>query len=183
MTLLRTLSYAALLAFTGLATASCVSEPDYSETPEIAFKKIVVNRIIRPTGAFDTVAVTVSFKDGDGDLGLNNDEISFPYSQIDQNGQPNKYYNNYFFTPQVRNSDNTYTDLPLGNFNYNSRYPRLEPESQGSRKAPLKGELTFGQNFFQGSFAPGAVVRFKVQIVDRALHESNEIVTDPITIR
>ena len=183
MTILRTLSYTALLVFTGLGAASCLNTPDYSDTPEINFSKIETERIVKREGVYDTISITISFKDGDGDLGLNNEDTDPPFNELDANGLPNKYYNNYFITPQIRDDNGNFTDLDLGGFNYNSRYPRLSPDTQGDRKAPLRGDLTFGLIFGQGSFAPNTAVRFKVYIADRALHESNEITTSPIIIQ
>lgn len=184
MSPLRTLSFCAALALMGLGISSCLTEPSYSDTPEIEFKSIKKTFLNTAGGAYDTVVVTVSFKDGDGDLGLNNDETTFPYSETDASGQPNRFYNNYFFTPQIRNTGtNQFEDLQLGSFNYNSRYPRLAPASQENRKAPLKGDLSFGQRIFASQLIPsGSVIRFKVSIVDRALNESNVVTTEPITI-
>lgn len=114
MIILRTLSYVALVVFFGLGIASCVSPPDYPDTPEISFKKIESTRIVKQTGSYDTVSVTISFKDGDGDLGLDDSDTGFPFSRLDQNGQLNKYYNNYFMTMQVQETNGNYVDLPLG---------------------------------------------------------------------
>ncbi|MBX0290253.1 hypothetical protein K3G63_07375 [Hymenobacter sp. HSC-4F20] len=193
MTILRTLCCVALFGFTGAGAVSCISPPDYSDTPEIEFKNIYTQRFDRAIGTYDSVAVTVAFKDGDGDLGLNNGETSPPFNEFNIVGRdtiPNKYYNNYFMSLQVQETDGTYSDLPLTGLNFNSRYPLLTPESQGDRKAPLKGDLTLGLKIFQGSiqsFRPDLPmplsVRFKVYIVDRALHESNTVLTSPITIR
>lgn len=193
MTILRTLSYAALLALVGAGAASCISPPDYSETPEISFKSLTSEpfdslRNGNFVGSYNRVIVTISFKDGDGDLGLANEDVNPPYAPNNPNGTPNKYYNNYFFTIQERTGPNgTFSDfvLPDPRLNYNSRYPRLEPESQGDRKQPLKGDLSFKQAFGTGSppFVKGNTIRFRVYIVDRALHESNEVFTDPLTIQ
>lgn len=193
MTILRTLCYVALLALLGTGAVSCINPPDYSDTPEIDFNNVYTQRFDRDRGVYDSVAVTISFKDGDGDLGLNNPDTLAPYNQYNGVGKQktsNKYYNNYFLSFQVRESDGSYSDLPLTGLNFNSRYPRLTPEAQGDRKAPLKGDLTLGFNIFQGSiqsFRPDLPsplsVRFKIYIVDRALHESNTVLTSPITIR
>lgn len=193
MTILRTLSYAALLALMGVGVASCISPPDYSDTPEISFKSITsvpfdsVNERGSPAGSYNRVTVTISFKDGDGDLGLANEDINPPYAATNPNGTPNKYYNNYFFAIQERNGDGTFSDfvLPNPDLNYNSRYPRLEPDTQGDRKQPLKGDLSFKQAFGTGSppFVKGRTIRFRISIADRALHESNEIFTAPLTIQ
>ncbi|SNC65948.1 hypothetical protein SAMN06265337_1445 [Hymenobacter gelipurpurascens] len=181
MTISRTLGFGALLLLASIGISSCLSPPDYPDTPEISFKNIQKTRVDTITGLFDRVVVTVSFKDGDGDLGLDNGDTSPPYNELDPITQlPNRYYNNYFFQPQIQNGSGQFEDYNLS-FSYNARYPRLSPTNQGDRKEPLKGDLNFKQQFFQGTFPRNSVVRFKVKIVDRALHESNEITTEPVT--
>jgi hypothetical protein len=178
--MIRTLLLLAFTGLLGLSVSSCINPPEYPKEPSISFNSIKAQRVNLITGIYDTITVTVDFKDGDGDLGLSNDETQPPYQELNSDGTRNKYYNNYFFTPQVRQTNGSFVDLPLpSNFNYNSRFPRLAPNE---KEAPLKGDLSFGQKFFLGSFPSGSVVRFKVKIVDRALNESNEIVTDQITI-
>jgi hypothetical protein len=181
MAISRTLCFGALL-LAGAGITSCLSPPDYPDTPEIGFKSIQQRRVDTLTGVFDRVIVTVSFKDGDGDLGLGIEDINPPFNEIDPiTKQPNRYYNNYFFQPQIQRNPGQFEDYNLA-FSYNGRYPRLSPSDQGGRKEPLKGDLNFKVDFFQGTFPPKSVVRFKVRIADRALHESNEVTTDPITL-
>ena len=178
MLTIRTLCLGASLVATGAAVSSCLSPPEYPVTPEITFKSIEPNRVATITGTYDTVTVTVSFRDGDGDLGLNNDETDPPFNSTNADGTSNLYYNNYFFQPQIL-KDGEFIDYKLA-FSYDSRFPRLPPDD---RDGPKRGTLSFGQRFFLGTFPSGSQVRFKVKIVDRALHESNEITTEPITIK
>jgi hypothetical protein len=182
MTPFRTLLIGAFFALTGAAVTSCIEPPNYPDEPSIEFKSITAQRIDEVTGTFDTITVSVTFQDGNGDLGLSSDEKNPPYSDRDSQGNINKFKDNYFFEPQIYNeSTKTFEPivLPDPTFNYNSRYPRLAPDN---RSAPLKGTLSFGQKFFAGTFPPGATVRFQVSIADRALHVSNKVTTDPIII-
>jgi hypothetical protein len=169
---------AMLMLFVGLAVSSCITAPEYSDTPEISFKSITKQRFVTDDGTFDSVKVTISFRDGDGDLGLDNADTNPPYQQYEADGKTeNRFYNNYFLQPQVRQADDSYQNYNVG-FGYNSRYPYL---NTSGRSEPLKGDLTFSQRFFKGTFgSPGKIVRFQVSIVDRALHESNTVITDPI---
>ena len=172
----RVLGLATLALLASLTVSSCLTPPDYSDTPEIDFKSIQIKRVTDATGTYDTVTVTVSFRDGDGDLGLSNDETNPPYQYDNGN---NRYNNNYFFEPQILNPQTGIFNPVTINYGYDSRYPRL---TQSERKEPLRGELSFGLKFSVGStFARGSTVRFKVSIADRALHESNTVLTDPVT--
>ncbi|QIL77740.1 hypothetical protein [Hymenobacter sp. HDW8] len=183
MNLLRTLRMGALLLLTGLTVSSCLEPPEYPETPTIDFERITSQRISDASGTYDKVTITVSFRDGDGDLGLNEADKTddSPWARI-KNGLPNPYYNNYYLTPSIRNAQGDFVELELPDpsFNYNSTYPPLATDD---REAPLRGELNFTYDFYVGSpFTPGQTVRFNVSIFDRALNQSNTVTTDPITI-
>lgn len=174
----------ALLLLTGLTVSSCLEPPDYSDTPSIDFESISSERISDANGVFDRVTIIVSYRDGDGDLGVDNDEktADSPWARLKPDGTLNPFHNNYYFTPFLRNAQNEFVELALPdpNFNYNSTYPRLVGDD---RKAPLRGDLKFSYDFFQGNpFRRGQVVRFNVSIFDRALNQSNTVTTDPITI-
>ena len=59
--------------------ASCADPPQYSNVPEIIFDNIIFRDIADPS-AVDSLIVTVRFKDGDGNLGLDASELSAPYN-------------------------------------------------------------------------------------------------------
>ena len=181
---IRTLCLGALLVATGAAVSSCLSPPEYPVTPEITFKSITSKRSVSTIATIDSVQVTVKFQDGDGDLGLSNADTIPPFRYKNPDGSPNRYYNNYFFQPQIQKSNGEYQDTTINSFiSYNSRFPRLPPDD---RTGPKRGTLTFTQSFAAGTFSRfGRVVsiKFRVKIVDRALHESNEVETEPITIK
>jgi len=175
-TLFRVLGLSLLVALASLAVSSCINPPDYPDTPSIEFKTITKERFRTDGGLIDSVKVTVSFKDGDGDLGLSNQDTNPPYDY--GNGQ-NRYYNNYFIQPQIQQTDGTFKNYDVGTGGYDSRYPVL---NTSGRSEPLKGDLTLNLVFSAGlPFRAGTVVRFQVNIVDRALNESNVITTEPIT--
>ncbi|MBW3131182.1 hypothetical protein [Hymenobacter profundi] len=180
MLTIRTLVLGASFLLAGAGVSSCLTAPDYPDTPSIEFENIRSERVVADIGNYDTVTVTVSFRDGDGDLGLDNSETNAPYNLNDASGQPNKFYNNYFFQPQILR-DGTFVDFNFtGSFRYDSRFPRIPPID---RNEPKRGNLSFGLQIFQGTFPAGSQVRFKVSIADRALNVSNEVITDPITIQ
>jgi hypothetical protein len=191
MAMSRTLRFSLLFALLCTAAASCISPPDYSDTPRIKFKKLEAVRITSPTGIFDSDTITVSFEDGNGDLGLSSEDTMEPYNEVIDpltKRNTNLNYFNYYIQPQVkRPGDQQFVDFvnapPLGFVGeYNSRYPRLGPDSD--KEAPLKGDLRFNIKLFLGSpFNTGDQVRFKVSIKDRALNQSNEIITDSYTVQ
>lgn len=67
-----------IFLFLAVLLGSCFDEPEYSIIPEIELETVEfvpVGDISDP----DSLNLFIKFKDGDGDLGLNNDEIDFPY--------------------------------------------------------------------------------------------------------
>lgn len=183
MNLLRPL---AGLLLTGLASAlsGCLSAPSYPVEPSIDFKEMTVNRYYPPNrqAPVDTFKITLSFKDGDGDLGVTDAEITqLPYSQlnpdktVNQNQQFNYYLRLFRRVPLSQRFEEVY---PKEYFGY---YPTLY---QGEYKAsPLKGDLVFRQLLTLGSpVNAGDEVQFTVSIKDRALHESNPITTSTYVI-
>jgi hypothetical protein len=175
----RTLLRSALLLSAG-AVGSCISPPDFPSTPSIEFKELKVNRVDDGvTTAFDHVVLTVTFKDGEGDLGLNESDktADSPYAKT-INGLPNRNYYNYFLTPFVETSPGVFEPVKFVNslVTYNSTYPPLDPA--GSKSAPLKGDLSFTTDVLVDTDTPiksGQNIRFELTIMDRALHESNKI--------
>ena len=199
MNLLRTLGSAALIGLSGaLGLSSCLNKPDYANTPEIEFKEVKVTRILPSGGNVgrDTLEFVLSFKDGDGDLGLDEIDLkSAPYNTTTGGHNNNGYGLNYFIQPYkkvVVNGVTSYklftTPAPFGKIGeYDSRYPRLN--GPDGRAAPLTGTLRYklplsldGNASFPGVFNPGDVFRFEISILDRALHQSNVITTSDVTL-
>jgi len=184
----RTLRAGLLSLLVGsLAVSSCIDRPDFPDTPEIQFKNLQVQRVDTTIGVFDRVTITISFKDGDGDLGLSPDDTMPPYQEFIPPGTTNRNpnYYNYFIQPQ-RKEGGVFVDVvnppPFGFVGeYNSRFPRLEPNSE--KAAPLQGDLRFRIRFDLGApFQPGDEVRFLVSIKDRALNQSNAITTSSFIV-
>lgn len=74
-----------LFLLVGLVAGACFTPPEYPIQPQIEFESIVYREY--GTGFdsnYDSVILTLKFKDGDGDLGLDPSEIAAPYN--------NKFY-------------------------------------------------------------------------------------------
>ncbi|MCC2545320.1 hypothetical protein LJY25_02600 [Hymenobacter sp. BT175] len=185
MTIIRTFRLALLAALTGLTATSCLTPPEYPTTPSIEFSSVRIKRHFNPgppvSNRADSVFVTISFQDGNGDLGLSNADTVPPYRYKNRDGSINRNYFNYYIQPFVKQGG-TYVPVVSGSVGeYNGRFPRLT--NVDTKEGPLKGTLTFRQNYRLGSpFQPGQEVLFEVSIVDRALNESNKIRTTPIII-
>ncbi|MCC3155292.1 hypothetical protein Q3A66_19655 [Hymenobacter sp. BT770] len=190
MNLFRTLSGALLVGLTGAGLNSCINAPDYPIVPEIEFKDLQVGKY-RPGGgqlAFDTLKFALNFKDGDGDLGLSDDDIKNAPFNAKTGGHNNRGYSfNYFIQPFVKNASGNFVQFvnapPFGFVGeYDGRYLRLD--GADAKPAPLRGVLRYKLPLaLDGTaFSPGQVFRFEISIMDRALHESNKITTSEVKL-
>jgi hypothetical protein len=148
--------------------SSCMKKEVYPEIPEIAFQSFVT--------VFDTGKVakkgylTISFKDGDGDIGLRPEEKQPPY---DTGG--NYYYN--FVIDYWEKQNGTFVKLDLL-IPFSARIPYLTPNSENKA---IKGFIV--DTLSLNPMPAHDTIKFKFFIYDRALHKSNVDSTPPIIIR
>ncbi|AZQ64452.1 hypothetical protein EI427_20230 [Flammeovirga pectinis] len=166
---------------------SCFGEPEFPLEPEIEFAWI---ENYNPTELNDSVYIALTFRDGDGDLGLSEDDINGPYAPYEQDKLPedtvaNKYHNNYFVSILRKEDDGIYRSVVFeAEQDFNGRFPRL---NDSGRERPLEGELRYGivlyyDGVLQSPLNKGDSIKFTINIADRALNESNEITTAGIEI-
>lgn len=164
-----------LIAAIVLIIYSCKKAEQFSPIPAISFKSLILQK---NSNGFDVNAhVTISFTDGDGDIG---------YRQLGENGSPyddpnSPYYYNFIVQMYLLHSGNW---SAVGNDTLLSgRMPYLTPE--GSNKA-LKGDIemdvvlpvdTIGTPFLIDT------LRYDIFIYDRALHKSNTITTPQFIVK
>lgn len=190
MNLFRTLCGAALLGLTGAGLNGCISAPDYAIEPKIDFNDLQVVHVPASGGqlAIDTLKFSLDFKDGDGDLGLSDEDIKqAPFNS--KTGGPNNrgYSYNYFIQPLVKNASGNFVQFvnpfPFGFVGeYDGRYLRLD--AADAKPAPLRGTLRYKLPLFLDGliFRPGQVFKFEISIMDRGLHQSNKITTSEVTL-
>jgi hypothetical protein len=186
---------------------NCSKNPVYPETPEIAYVKY------EKFSGNDSLVFTISFKDGDGDLGLKNDNNNPPYQEYNfiKDGSGNyiiydptdpsmppysckKYatvgsdivradynlnHNNYQYEIYIKQANGTYTKFDDSDLCESRRFPPLVPMED---KGPIEGELTYHIDQFVYANFLNQTVKFKIFIIDRALHQSNIIETPDIFI-
>lgn len=148
---------------------SCTKPEDVSSIPFIEFKSF--NRVKSKINGKDSSAVlTVKFKDGDGDVGLDPHDTLPPY-----NFNGNYYYNFLLSFFELQSGLWTpVSQLPNGELlQFSARVPNLTPK--GQRKS-LDGEISI-QLFINNPFSDFDTIRFKCRLLDRALNQSNEIET------
>jgi len=96
-----------LLVILGLIVFSCLEAPQYSEIPNIEFEDIVFKDVQNGSSA-DSLILSVKFRDGDGNVGLDPSETNEPYND--------KYYfrfpNGSYITYKTKRTDPNYDTLP-----------------------------------------------------------------------
>jgi hypothetical protein len=146
-----------------LVLSACLKTEEFPKEPHLSFKSY--------DGSVSPARLTVSFTDGDGDVGLDQGDTLAPFNP----GSP-WYYN--FFVDYYKLQNGTWVQqqftLPLY-----YRIPVITPT--GQNKA-LEGDIAVDIAQQVLPQVPGDTVRFGVHIADRALHESNTVFSDAIVV-
>lgn len=151
---------AALIAV-AFSVVGCFPEEQFPPEPKITFKSFVQFT--------DSASLTISFTDGDGDIGLDPADINPPFDTASP-----YYYNLFLEYYELQNGQWVKPELLLP---YYYRVPRITPT--GQNKA-LQGDIAVALKPWPISSLPFDTVRFSVRLVDRSLKESNEVFTDPV---
>lgn len=156
-----------------LALGDCKQRPTFPASPEISFlsvKKITVNDSENKPNK-DSVAVSINFKDGDGDLGSSDANVINYYVDVFalQNGE----------YKQVIEKDT----IPIVYHTKNGRFPALNPDG---RQGPIEGILERGFTtyliFKPFNDSAAYTLKYKIYIKDNNGHSSNVIETSPVRI-
>jgi hypothetical protein len=149
--------------------SGCLKPENYPDIPEIEYMNFVS---LYDTGQYPVRGILVfSFRDGDGDIGLNSGSDTLP----PYNKDGDYYYNLVISYFEKRNGifDSVVTDPP-----FSSRIPVLNPDYPDKA---IKGII-----YDTVPLNPRPVydtIRFSVFIYDRALHRSNVITTPEIILK
>ncbi len=159
--------------------SACRKEPNYPDTPQIEFVR-VDQKTEKENGILhDILTLVVSYKDGNGDLGLSKtDTISGDFEPPFD--LKSLYFNNFFADLQVKRGDTYVPYFQNAALNFNGRFDRL---SADGRKEALEGEIKYTiSSFYSDIFDAADTVRFEIFIYDRALNKSNVVYTNDIIL-
>ncbi len=152
--------YSAILILITACFHSCSEKEEYPIIPEIEF--LGMTKIYDPVlQRYDRGVLAISFKDGDGDIGLFDNQTEPPYDY--------NFYVKYF---EFQNGSEVRVVI-LDTNEFNARIPVLTPT--GSVKA-IKGEIEDTLNIFNMQ-SPFDTIKFEVYLLDRELHKSNTVST------
>ena len=157
-----------LLVFISL-TFSCRKHNQYPIEPVIEY--LSFDKIHSGTGSDSKAFLTISFTDGDGDIGLETDDTLPPF-----NYDSEYYYNYYINYFEKKNDTFRKIDLP---FTFNTRIPMIEEDLA---ERGIKGEIRV-EVYFNNINSSADSIRFECQIIDREHHKSNIITTPSIFVK
>lgn len=161
-----------------LTAISCQKFEEYPAEPYIEFREfgLITNPV---TGITEKAVLRIFYRDGDGDIGLEQGDTLFPFQE------DGEYYYNLLIT-YYELQKGIFTEVPLVSWNnttqqydtltFNARMPLLLPKNQQkSIKGIIENEI-----FIYNPLSAYDTIQFRVKIIDRALHISNEVITPPI---
>ena len=149
--------------------ASCKKPKTFPVEPEITFKELVKNT--NTQGLDESADLTITFTDGDGDIGLDDADTLPPYDPS------SIYYYDFYIKYFIKHSGN-FEGVPLL-IPANQRIPRIF--SEGKDKS-LSGDIIMHLDFIGFQFN-NDTLRFEAFIYDRALHKSNTITTSEVILK
>lgn len=149
-----------LMILTVVFFGSCLKPKEYPIEPVIEFNSF--------TKMNDSARIVFSFTDGDGDIGLGENEIQPPYDT------GSKYYNNVFirYYEKVNGVFQQGVNAQGDPIEFTYRTQKLQPS--GKNKA-LKGEIIIYlvPIYYNPFSANSDTIKYDIQMADRALHLSN----------
>jgi hypothetical protein len=148
---------------------SCKKTNIYPEEPVIEFKSF--EKISNETGIDQEGYLTISFTDGNGDIGLEDEDTLPPFNKGSE-----YYYNFYIFYLEKQNGEFVEADIPI---DFHSRIPYVEPDLA---QRGIKGEIEV-KLFINNMTSTFDTIKFRTYIYDRALNKSNTIETPEIIIK
>ena len=168
-----------ILLATVLLTA-CQEKMDYPIEPRITYQGMayVINADSTLTGE---VVVSIGYTDGDGDLGLDDADTLYPFGPNDPH-----YYN--LIIDYMKWDGTQFVETPLLSWNqqtqsydtmsFNARFKRLVFNDE---EKPISGTIDYRMMVYN-PLSPDDTVKFRIHLIDRALHESNTIETEAVVI-
>ena len=157
--------------FIGLAVIlySCQKEDKYPVIPTLEYVNFL--KISDGLGIDNYGKLILSFKDGDGDIGLESGDTFPPFDKSSE-----YYYN--FFIKYFEMQKGVLKEIVLP-ISFNSRIPLVTPTG---RNKSISGEIEL-EMVFNNPFSNYDTILFESYIVDRALNHSNSVRTPYIIVK
>ena len=147
-----------------LFLSACFKKQNYPIEPIISEPSFVI--------LGDSAVLSFQFTDGDGDIGLEDNETAPPYDT------GSYYYHNLYLDYYEKDDVNGWQrGIDLAGDSISFSY-RIEPINIKGKSRGIKGSMDVTINTFQNPFSSQSdTIKFTVKLIDRALNESNVIET------
>lgn len=142
---------------------ACETIPEYPSQPAISYASAYFQDLPQT----DYIYLNFSFKDGDGDLGLNSGDLS----ALDSAERFN------IFPVLYRKNGDQYEELK--EISYAGTFPRLR---ESLVAGPIEGTLQYKLGSFNFFNEDSSIAKIRVHIRDRAGNKSNVIETPPFSV-
>ena len=170
--------YLIALLFLTMTMLSCQKPVEYPIEPHIKYEGFTY--LINADSTFSGEGIiSFSYTDGDGDLGLDDADTLPPFGFHDAH-----YYN--MMIDYLKCVNGEFVKTPLLSWNvqtqsfdtitFNARFKRLRDTEEPKA---ISGTMDYTLPV-QNPFSPNDTIKFEIHIIDRALHQSNVIQTEPI---
>jgi hypothetical protein len=149
----------------------CEQEVIYPIIPAIQFKDY--EKLESYSGRDSALKLTITFTDGDGDLGLSQIQVKPPFDSTSI-----YYYNMYVYYYEF--FDNKWNQVTVNDFStdtirFKYRFPNLTPNADNKS---IKGDIEYTiTNLLPRK---SNTIKFVIYIYDRKLHKSNIVESDII---
>jgi hypothetical protein len=162
------LFFALITGIISMIFSGCMKKQNFSDTPLISFTGMEL--LVDTAGVVRTGILTISYQDGNGDIGLSAADTFPPYQKGGQ------YYYNYVITYfEKQNGVFQQVDLTIP---FSLRIPVLTPNDPNK---PIQGYITDSISLYPPPLHD--TIKFEAYIYDRALNKSNTITTPEIVLR
>lgn len=142
---------------------ACETIPEYPNQPAISYASAYFQELPQT----DYIYLSFSFKDGDGDLGLNSGDLG----TLDSLSRFN------IFPVLYRKNGDQYEELK--EISYAGTFPRLR---ESLVAGPIEGTLQYKLGSFNFFNEDSSIAKIRVYIRDRAGNKSNVIETPPFPV-
>ena len=163
---------------TAVITTACSPNNDFDDAPKISFEEY------EKLGNDSAITLTINYKDGDGDLGLRDEQTEPPFDT------GSKFHNN-LFVKYYESYNGEFRMTTSGPFkqdtiSYSYRFPNLTPDSrnkaiEGEISVTIDGIRIASRRFPDRNY--NGQIRFEIYIVDRELRQSNTVSSPPISFQ
>ncbi|MES2794408.1 MAG: hypothetical protein V4683_00510 [Bacteroidota bacterium] len=163
------------IAIFSLVMLACSQKPNFPLEPSITMSGIANIKVLdknssTPTKQIfkDSVSISINFKDGNGDLGVN---------EADKNKLSEKGEFNYLVRRFIRIKGKYIEFNPIPS--HSGNFVTLK---SGTKPGPIEGVINYALEFLPLNGTKKDTIKFEIKIVDRAKNASNAVMTDSVLV-